>query len=161
MKFLKEIEFNGPLEEVFTLFCDSGFREQVASEAGAESWEIDLASDDRGGTIAQMITRRSASELPGPARKIIGNQLTINQVERWTSSAGGSLEVTIPGAPGHIKGTISLVENGGTTIQTVDADIKVRVPLVGKQFEKLIGQILGNILKLQGRIANETLSSSS
>ena len=90
----------------------------------------------------------------------IGKQLTINQVEKWTSTEGGTLEVTIPGAPGHIKGTINLTEQDGITVQTVTADIKVRVPLVGKQFEKLIGQILGNILKLQGRVANETLSGS-
>jgi len=159
MDFHKEIEFHGPLDEVFALFCDSGFREQVAAQAGADSWEIDLESTPDGRTTATMITRRSADELPGAARKIIGKQLTINQVEKWSSSAGGTLEVTIPGAPGHIKGTVALTERDGVTVQTVDADIKVRVPLVGKQFEKLIGQILGNILKLQGRVANESLSS--
>ena len=105
-----------------------------------------------------MITKRNASELPAAARKIIGKQLTINQVETWTSPVGGTLEVTIPGAPGHIKGTVALAEREGLTVQTVTADIKVRVPLIGKQFEKLIGQILGNILKLQGRIANEDLA---
>ncbi|HNA98016.1 MAG TPA: DUF2505 domain-containing protein [Marmoricola sp.] len=160
MDFQKSIEFHGPLDEVFTLFCDQGFREQVASEAGAESWEIDLKPGPNGGTTATMITRRNADELPAAARRIIGKQLTINQVEKWTSTEGGTLEVTIPGAPGHIKGTINLTEQDGITVQTVTADIKVRVPLVGKQFEKLIGQILGNILKLQGRVANETLSGS-
>lgn len=158
MDFRKEIEFHGPQDEVFALFCDSDFRERVAAEAGAESWEIDLAPTGDDGVIATMITRRSAEELPAAARKIIGKQLTINQVETWTSPAGGTLEVTIPGAPGHIKGTVALAERDGLTVQTVTADIKVRVPLVGKQFEKLIGQILGNILKLQGRIANEDLA---
>ncbi len=158
MDFRKEIEFNGSLEDVFALFCDTNFRERVAADAGAESWEIDLAPTGDDGMIATMITKRNASELPAAARKIIGKQLTINQVETWTSPVGGTLEVTIPGAPGHIKGTVALAEREGLTVQTVTADIKVRVPLIGKQFEKLIGQILGNILKLQGRIANEDLA---
>ena len=158
MDFRKEIEFHAPLSEVFALFCASDFRERVAADAGAESWEIDLAPTGDDGVIATMITKRNASELPAAARKIIGKQLTINQVETWTSPVGGTLEVTIPGAPGHIKGTVALAEREGLTVQTVTADIKVRVPLIGKQFEKLIGQILGNILKLQGRIANEDLA---
>ena len=57
-----------------------------------------------------------------------------------------------------IGGLVSLAADGAATVQTVDVDIDVHMPLFGKKVEKLIGQVLGNLLKLQGRVGNDWLA---
>ena len=47
---------------------------------------------------------------------------------------------------------------GEATVQTDDLDIDVHMPLVGRKVEKLVGQVLGNLLKLQSQVGSDWLA---
>jgi hypothetical protein len=43
-------------------------------------------------------------------------------------------------------------------VQTVDAEIKVGIPLIGGKVEAIIGSALGRVLKIQQRVGGEWLT---
>lgn len=157
MRFTKDIRFPATPEQTRAMLLDRGFREQVAREAGASSYDVTVDERADGTTRASVETAQPAGDLPSVARKFIGSELRIVQSETWTSADRADLDVAIPGAPGSIRGTIALRPDGEETVQTVDAEIKVKVPLIGGQVEKMIGSVLGSVLKLQQRVGREWL----
>jgi hypothetical protein len=67
------------------------------------------------------------------------------------------MRVTIPGKPGRVTGTVRLREDGAETVQTVDAEVKVSIPLVGGKVEKIICSALGHVLTVQQRVGADWL----
>ena len=109
--------------------------------------------------MANTVWYRSTSDrLPAAAQKVVGSEVAIHQVETWTSHEGGTIEMQMPGKPGHIKGEFVLDYDGEATTQTVNADISVRVPLLGKTLEKLLASEFSDTLEIQSRLGNETLN---
>jgi hypothetical protein len=157
MKFHKEFRFEAPLADVYAMLADPAFREKVAAEAGAVSYEVTVTPDLADGFASVVETQQSSRDLPGIARKFLGDEYTIRQEETWAHPDEGALDVTIPGASGVIGGVVSLAADGEATVQTYDLDIDVHMPLLGRKVEKLVGQVLGNLLKLQGRVGNDWL----
>ena len=160
MKFHKEIRFEAPVADVYAMLGDRAFREKVAAAAGASSYDVSVSPNGPDGFASVVETRQSSTDLPGVARKFLGDEYTIRQEETWAEPDEGALDVTIPGTPGMIGGVIALAADGTATVQSVDADIKVKIPLIGGKVEKLIGQVLGNLLKLQGRVGNDWLAGN-
>ena len=156
MKFLKEIRFPADRDTVFAMLADPAFREEVAREAGADTWDIDV-TEVGDGIRATVDTSQSTQGLPSAAVKILGSSFDIAQEENWSSPTEGTLGVTIPGKPGSVKGTVSLREDGAETVQTVDAEIKVSIPLIGGKVEKIIGSALGSVLKTQQSVGADWL----
>lgn len=157
MRFHKQIEFGAPPDVVWAMLADRDFRESVAREAGSASYDIAVTETDTG-LRATIDTRQPATGLPGFARRIVGHELAIHQEEHWSPAGTGTLEVSIPGRPGHVKGDVALTQVGSGTVQTVDAEVKVHLPLVGGRIETMICQVLGNLLKLQGRVGERWLN---
>lgn len=156
-KFHKEIRFTGDLAEVFAMLADKAFREKVAESAGAESWTVTV--EQRGeGVKAVVDTSQSTAGFPGVAQKVLGSHFDIHQEEDWTSPTDGTMTVTIPGKPGSVRGTVTLHQDGAEVVQTVDADIKVSIPLVGGKVESLIGSAVGSVLKTQQRVGADWLA---
>lgn len=157
MKFHKSTELNGSPDEVRELLWDSSVREEVALEAGSHSATVSV-DEQTSGTTVVINSRQPTSGFPAAAIKFIGSELAITQEERWTSPDGGGLTVSIAGQPGKVSGRISLSERNGVTVHTVEADITVRIFLVGPKVEKVIGEILGNVLTLQAKVVNRHLA---
>jgi hypothetical protein len=160
MKFHKEFRFEAPLADVYAMLGDTAFREKVASEAGADSYHVSVTPNGTDGFASVVETQQSSEDLPGIARKYLGDEYTIRQEETWANPDEGALDVTIPGASGVIGGVVSLAAAGEATVQTYDLDIDVHMPLFGRKVEKLVGQVIGNLLKLQGRVGNDWLSGN-
>ena len=123
-----------------------------------DSYDVTVTPDGADGFASVVETQQSSKELPGVARKFLGNEYTIRQEETWSEPDEGALDVTIPGTSGVIGGVVSLAAAGDATVQTYDLDIDVHMPLFGRKVEKLVGQVLGNLLKLQGRVGNDWLA---
>ena len=80
------------------------------------------------------------------------------QREEWSSAEYADLHVTIPGKPGQLVGSISLVEDGGTTTETVEGEITVNIPLVGGKLEKLVADMLRKALRAEEKVARGYLA---
>jgi Protein of unknown function (DUF2505) len=151
------LEYDAPLADVAAMLADPAFREEVCAyqkviRAGVE---IDLDGDTKTVVIDQV---QRAKGIPGFAKKFVGDEINIVQREDWSSPEAADLHVTIPGKPGEMAGTITLVESGGTTTETVDVRIKVNIPLVGGKIEDLIAGLLRKALVAEQAVGRDYLS---
>lgn len=157
MRFHKEIRFPAAHDAVWAMLADPAFRERVAQEAGSGRHDVSVRPQG-GGLVATVRSTQSTQGLPSAATKLLGSSYQIEQEETWESPRAGTLRVSIPGKPGRVVGTVSLREDGAQTVQTVEAEVTVSIPLVGRKVEKVIGSALGHVLKVQQRVGADWLA---
>ncbi len=56
----------------------------------------------------------------------------------------GTISIETPGKPTSIKGTLTLTESGGRTTETMEAEVKVKVPLIGGKLESLMADLVAS-----------------
>lgn len=151
MHFHQELEYDASPAEVYAMLSDPAFREAVCEAGDSVRHEVSItpAGDGMAVSVDQV---QPASGIPSFARKIVGDEIEILQREEWSSATDATLEVSIPHKPGHLKGTVTLREQGSGTVETVDAEIKVNIPMVGGKLEKLIADLLGSALRSEHRV---------
>src|SRR6478609_2524359 len=154
MKFRHDMTYDAALADVSAMLDDPAYRDEVIRAQGGTSgtFEIETDGDVTTAVVDQVMP---AKGLPSFATKFVGSEINIVQREEWTSAEYADLHVTIPGKPGQMAGSISLVEDGGTTTETVDVEITVNIPLVGGKIEKLIGDMLRKALRAEEKVATD------
>ena len=157
MHFTHTMTYDASVAEVGAMLDDPAYRDQVIvaqrSLGGTATFE------QEGDTVVVVVdVIQPADDIPGFARKIVGDRINVVQREEWTSADHADLRVTIPGKPGQMVGSIDLAEDGGVTTETVDCEITVHLPLVGGRPEKLIGDLLLKALRAEERVARDYLS---
>ncbi|GAA5124236.1 DUF2505 domain-containing protein [Alloalcanivorax gelatiniphagus] len=153
-RVVKELTYDASLEEVAAMLTDPAFRERVLERMRVLRGHVTV--EDRVVTIEQV---QSAASLPSFATKLVGAEIRIVQVEAWRTPEHADVEVTIPGKPGEMSGTATLVESGGRTTERVDLEVTVRLPLVGGKLEGLVADMLGRALDTEHRTGVEWLAS--
>ena len=147
MRFERVHEYPAPAADVLAMLLDPAFREAVCASQDALSHSVSVSSPTPPASV-EVTQRLNTSDAPGVARKVIGDSVETVQREQWDSAERASIDISIPGKPGTLHGTITLTDNGdGTSTERFDAEVKVHVPLVGGKLEGLIGKILGSGLR--------------
>ncbi len=159
MRFHQTLTYDAGLDEVYAMLGDPAFREKVSVSLRTLSRNIEVTRQGEGMDVVVDQTQPSEG-IPGFAKKIVGDKIHIRQEEVWSGpSEEATLEVTVPGKPGHFKGTIRLESDGSTTTETVQGEIKVHVPLVGGKLEKLISDLLGDALRSEESVGHDWLAA--
>ena len=140
-KVVKELVYDASPEEVAAMLNDAAFREHVLERMHVLRGHA--TSEDGVVTIEQV---QSTASLPSVATKIVGSEIRIVQVERW-SGTRADIEVSIPGKPGEMAGTAGLTADGSRTVERVHMEITVRLPLVGGKLEGLVADMLVKALE--------------
>ena len=161
MKFHKEFRFEAPLADVYAMLGDAAFREKVAAQAGADSYDVTLTPDGADGFASVVETQQSSRDLPGIARKFLGDEIRILQEERWTSATHGDVTVSIPGKPGQIAGSVDVAPAGDGVTETVSLEITVSIPFVGGKIESLIGDKLKRSLETENHVGRTWLEGQA
>jgi len=154
--FSHELTYDAPLADVAAMLADPAFREKVCDALHAISRTVTITGTTESGSVA-IDYSQAAAGIPSFARKIVGDTIDIVQREQW-SAHRAALDITIPGKPGDMKGTITLTERGGTTVETVTVEIRVGVPLIGGKLERLIEEILVKALRKENQVGREWLA---
>jgi hypothetical protein len=148
--------YDAALADVSAMLDDPAYRDRViAAQGGVGTFEIETADDLTTAVVVQVLP---ADGLPSFAKKLVGSEIDIVQREEWASAEYADLQVTIPGRPGEMVGSITLVEDGGTTIETIEVEITVTIPLVGGKIEKLVADMLRKALRAEEQVARDYLS---
>jgi hypothetical protein len=157
MRFHHEMRYDAAADQVFAMVTDEEFRERVCVAVRSVRHAVAAAPAGAGATVTVRQTHRVASA-PGFAKRLVGEALEIVQVETWADAGGGRIEVTTPGRPGHLRGTVTLSTVGPETVQTVAGDLHVPVPLVGGRLEEIVAGLLGKAMDVEERIGREWLA---
>lgn len=157
MRFEHTLRYDASPDEVFAMLGEAVFREQVceAQHATEATATVDGVDDTMSVAVDQ---RRPSEGIPSFAKKFVGDTIHILQREEWSSATDATLDVTIPGKPGHLKGTITLRPDGDGTVETVSGDLKVAIPLVGGRIEVLVGELLEHALQTEHRVGTAWLA---
>jgi Protein of unknown function (DUF2505) len=152
MRFRHVNSYAASPAEVRTMLTTPAFRDEVCTYQRALQHTVDISED--GSTTRVVITQSQAMDgAPAAARKLVGSSVRIVQRESWTSGDSADFAMEIPGKPGHLRGTITLVDKGdGSCDEVFAGEVKVNVPLVGGKLEGFVADILTQALRREGKV---------
>ena len=158
-KVREELAYDAPAAAVHAMLTNPAFRERVCTRMRVlrGSATVEAQGSASVVTIDQV---QPAKGLPPFATRLVGDEIRIVQQETWTSQHHADVHVTIPGKPGDMVGTNELVESGGRTVEIVELEIRVRVPLVGGRIESLVADMLRKALAAENAEGRAYLSGS-
>lgn len=141
MRVDTEIRYEADPEAVATMLADPAFVSRKCESMGALDHSVSIEGDVAAGFSATSSRTMATDTFPDVARRFVGETVVIRQVDAWEPAAAdgsrdGTLTVEIAGAPIRVTGRMRLAPVDGGTVQTVDADLKASVPLLGGKLEK-------------------------
>lgn len=157
MRFRHEQKYDAPPADVHAMLTDPGFRERVCAAQDATTATVTVEPSGHETTVVVDQTR-PADGIPGFARAIVGDRIRVLQEERWSGPGQAVLGVTIPGKPGELRGTITVTGDDASSVEAIDGDLKVDIPLLGGKLEALVSQLLVEALELEHGVGVSWLS---
>lgn len=157
-RFEHVTRYPAPAARVRTMMVDPEFRTQVCQAQKSVDHAVSV-EDDGGATVVEVARTQSMAGAPAAATKIVGSAIRVVQRERWTGPDSATIELTIPGKPGHLRGTIRLRDTADGCEQHVTGDATVPIPLVGRKLEQLVTQILAKALTREAEVGQRWLAS--
>jgi len=127
--------------DVAAMLGDPEFRRAVAGYQHALHSEVTVTPEGDGKKVV-FTYAHGTDRVPSFARRLVGDEIPIVQEEVWSADGDAKILVTIPGKPGEMKGTASIVQRGEDVVEFVDLTVKVNIPLVGGKIEDLIAGLL-------------------
>lgn len=156
-KISHEMRYDGATpEQVYAMLADPAFRAQVCEYQRYHRHDISITPEGDGMAVV-VDQHRPADGVPAIAQKFVGAEINVHQSEHWSSHTDASLEVAIPGKPGHLKGTVRLAGDAGGTTETVAVDVTVSIPLVGGKIEGVLGDMLIKALDAENTVGRRWL----
>ena len=140
MKFATTVEYAATPDEVFAVLSDAKFQEaKCAATAAIKHSAAVKTIGDR--TVISTERVLPSDGLPDFAKSMVGDALKVTETQDWGPASDdgtrqGTVEMGVAGAPISLKGTLSLKPGGSGAIETIDAELKARVPLIGGKMEK-------------------------
>ncbi|SKB04334.1 DUF2505 domain-containing protein [Aeromicrobium choanae] len=145
MKLTEKFEYPASPEQVFGLVSDQGFRERSCERQGARDYSVTV--EEQGGATVVTIVRTMESDMPDFIKKLTGDSVTVTQVEKWgPADAAGTrtaeVSVDIHGQPARMLGTSTIAGSGNVSTMSVDGDVKVSLPLIGRRIEPEVAKAI-------------------
>jgi carbon monoxide dehydrogenase subunit G len=161
MKIARTIEYAAPPAEVFAVLADPAFQDAkcAATAAISHSANVETKGDQ---TIITTERVLPSDDLPDFARSMIGDTLKVLETQTWSGAGSdgsrtGTVEMSVPGAPITLKGKLSLKPSSAGTVETLDADLKAGVPLIGGKIEKAAAPPIEEAITIETQTAKEWL----
>lgn len=155
-RYQHTMTWDAPAAAVYAMITDPAFQEQRSQAGNPIRAESAVAPTGSGATVS--VFRQMSIDPPGFIKNFVGDSIGIQETQTWTSPTTATLLVEILKQPGDVKGTVRLSESGGSTVVTVDAEIAVKVPLVGGKVEGYVAGILDKLLTKDEEIGKAWLA---
>jgi uncharacterized protein YndB with AHSA1/START domain len=159
--------FDGGPVLVFALLTDPEFLRAYAKEMGATRYE---ATTDAGptSTDARLVWTVPTEGVPGFVKKLIGSEVEMEQIMRWPTREDASLsearraELSLDvkaSKQAQLRGEVRLEPDGDRTRLLVQAQITVRVAIVGGKIEGMAADLVRDALHHQTTLGNQWLAA--
>jgi len=149
-------DYDCSVEQVHRVLRDKNYWLARLADSGADEARldsIDLRADGGVTVVTTQVLR--AGQLPALVSQFHRGDLAIQREERWTPVIDGTANAvitgSIAGAPVSVTGCGELTPSKSGARLAFDADVVVRVPLVGGKLENFIGNQLIELLKAEQR----------
>lgn len=136
-KFRNSDAYDADMDAMWAMISSQEYWSRKYESMGATNIHFDRF--DAGDSSLTVTSQRDVpADLPGFAKKIIGETNRVTQTERWSragDSAHCDITIAVKNLPGGTTGTMDMTTRGGGVVWDSDFDIKVGVPLVGGKLE--------------------------
>lgn len=106
-------------------------------------------------------TRVLPADLPGPAKSLVGDTITVTETQVWTSAeANGSRTAQVSvefSGPMKFEGRLQLTPTQTETTITTTGKFTASVPFIGGKIEKVAAEQTTRYLNAEERVAREQL----
>ncbi|MDH6680425.1 hypothetical protein M2284_004654 [Rhodococcus sp. LBL1] len=140
-------QYPHPVAELHAALTDERYWHARLEKVGGPGARLDsIALGD--GTIDVAMTQSVPAEhLPAVVTKIRPGDLIIKRTESWGALQGdraeGTFSAEVEGAPGQLRGTMTLTAKGDESLLVMGGEVEVKLPLIGGKVEAVIaGQVL-------------------
>lgn len=145
------------IEQVAAMLADPDFRTRVLERQQTLSHDVSIAPEGSGMRV-RIEQVKPTEGVPAVAKRFVGDQTTVIQEEHWTSATEATVQVTVPGKPGDLRGDVRLTETGTGVEEHVHLDVDVRIPLVGGKVESMLADLLAEALRVEESVGKEWLA---
>jgi hypothetical protein len=149
-------------ETLFALLANEDFILAKCAATGSLSATASV-SPGPDGTMTLVSTRVLPADLPGPARSLVGDTITVTETQKWTApdstgSRTAQVDVEFSG-PMKFEGHLALTPLSGSedTTITTTGKFTASVPFIGGKIEKVAAEQTARYLNAEERVARERL----
>jgi hypothetical protein len=137
MGFKGNETYAADIETVFAMLCDPAAITARFEAAGDTDIEVVRCEAEGDGFVIET-TRTVTIDLPGFARKVLSPTNEMTQIEKWGApdedgAREGTFNIEVAGAPARTEGRHQLRPDGDRTTHTIQGEMEVKVPLIGKK----------------------------
>jgi hypothetical protein len=146
MKLTEKFSYQGSdVDAVYGLLVDQAFRTESCANQGASEYDVKVEPQGDGATVT--IVRTQPADMPDFVKKLTGSTVKVKQTEVWSGpdSEGNrtaDVKVSIIGQPAEMVGKAKLFAKDGGSDFTVDGDVKVSIPFIGKKIEPEVAKAI-------------------
>ncbi len=146
MKLKESFSYEGAdVESVFALISDQVFRTESCANQDATDYEVSV--DNSGGGATVTLVRTQEADMPDFVKKLTGNTVKVKQTEVWSApdadgNRSADVKVSIVGQPAEMVGTATLKGSSSGTEFTVEGNVKVSIPFIGKKIEPEVAKAI-------------------
>ena len=146
MKLNESFSYEGAdVEAVYALITDQVFRTESCANQGAHEYEVTVEESGDGATVT--VIRTQDADLPDFVKKLTGSTVKVKQTEVWSGpDASGNrtadVKVSIIGQPAEMVGKAKLYAAGEGSEFTIDGDVTVKIPFLGKKIEPEVAKAI-------------------
>ncbi len=136
MRFQHENHYDASPDDVVAMQTDQAYRASLKSRTRSAGHSVTV-TDEGDATVVEVDQRLRTQGIPSFAQKLVGETIQLVQRERWTGNHA-TFELSIPGKPGHLRGSVVVEAEGDGAVERVSGEAKASIPLVGGKIEKLL-----------------------
>ena len=161
MKLNESFSYEGAdVESVYALISDQAFRTESCANQGATDYEVTV--DESGGGATVTLMRTQETDMPDFDKKLTGNTVKVKQTEVWSApdsdgNRTADVKVSIIGQPAEMVGKAVLKGSSAGTEFTVEGDVKVSIPFIGKKIEPEVAKAIKASLREEVAYGKEKL----
>jgi uncharacterized protein DUF2505 len=145
-------------DAVLALLTDEQFQRDRAAALGAQVQEVTVA----GSSTTVRLTAPTAG-IPPLFARFVGSSVSVLEQTTWTPDGDGhradlDVRAEIFGRTVRVSGERRLVAANGGTRSTVTGDAKVNAPLIGRQAEGAVRELVSVVLRREDELLQQRLS---
>ena len=163
MKISATLDYAATPHEVFAMLADEAFQTRKCEATGALNHTVSIsAQGDR--TVIVSCRDLPTDDFPAFVKGLVGDTLAITETQDWgppgtDGTRQGTLTIDIAGAPIDLDGTLSLAAAGHGSVESVQGDLKARIPMFGGQIEKAAAPAIESAINIEREIGQAWLAT--
>ena len=156
MAFSAQQSIPHPPAAVAAALASEEFHRSVVEQLGGSLVSFRAEGTPEGPMTVTTVRTAPTDRVPEKARKFVGDNLQIEQVERWNEPAAdgsrtGTTTITVPSAKATADGSLRLTAAGEGSQFSVDGTLVCRIPLVGSKLAAKAEPMVGKVVTRQAR----------